>query len=63
MMNMNTSGGQAYKGVLDCGVQTLRSEGFGGFWKGLAPTFLRLAPHNILLWVSFEQIMLQLQRM
>ncbi|KAK1831287.1 mitochondrial carrier domain-containing protein [Podospora conica] len=44
---MQTDGfgaGQKYKTMRDCFAQTLRVEGWRGFWKGIGPTLLRAMP-------------------
>lgn len=35
-----------YKTTMDCVRQTYKSQGFGGFWKGLAPCLIRAIPVN-----------------
>jgi solute carrier family 25 (mitochondrial carnitine/acylcarnitine transporter), member 20/29 len=35
---------QKYKSMRDCFAQTFRTEGLGGFWKGIGPTLLRAMP-------------------
>ena len=42
--------------MLDCAAKTFRTEGIRGFYKGLGATFLRLAPHNIILWMVSERV-------
>lgn len=39
-----------YKGVRDAFVQTLRTEGLAGFYKGLGPNLVRVLPST---WVTF----------
>jgi solute carrier family 25 citrate transporter 1 len=34
--------GGDYKGMIDCAVKTLRSEGVGAFWRGTTPRLVRL---------------------
>ena len=51
IINMRKAeGGAHYKSSLDCVVQTVRTEGIRGLFKGLLPTFLRLGPHTVILW-------------
>jgi len=45
-----------YKGSLDCFAKTLRAEGPFGFYKGFIPNFMRLGPHTIMAFISFEQL-------
>jgi solute carrier family 25 uncoupling protein 8/9 len=45
-----------YTGVLDCVGSTFKAEGFGAFYKGFTPNFLRLASWNITMFVAYEQI-------
>ena len=44
-----------YTGSIDCFTQTLQREGLAALWKGLTPTYLRLAPWHTIFFVSFEQ--------
>ena len=45
-----------YTGVVDCVSSTFKSEGFGAFYKGFTPNFLRLASWNVTMFVTYEQI-------
>ena len=45
-----------YNGVLDCVSSTFKADGFGAFYKGFTPNFLRLASWNITMFVAYEQI-------
>ncbi|KAM8914544.1 solute carrier family 25 member 34 isoform 2-T3 [Spinachia spinachia] len=40
--------GRLYQGFSDCMLKVCRSEGVLGFYKGMGPVFLRLAPHTML---------------
>jgi hypothetical protein len=53
---MQAQGSSTYSGPLDCVVQTARTEGPRGFYKGLSATFLRLWPHTIMLWLVQERV-------
>ena len=44
-----TSSFQTYKVVL-------YSEGIGGFYKGLTPSWLRLGPHTVITFLVFEKL-------
>lgn len=56
LMNMKIENGKGlYSGVGDCGIKTLRSEGFMAFFKGFGPSVSRLVPHTILTFVFYEQ--------
>lgn len=52
----NQKEGSLYKGFLDCGVKTVRVEGFMALWKGLLPHYVRIGPHTVLTLVLLEQI-------
>ncbi|KAL2310859.1 hypothetical protein Nmel_002537, partial [Mimus melanotis] len=57
MMNQKSQlngGHSAYKGTLDCLLQTWKNEGFFALYKGFWPNWLRLGPWNII--VSFPQV-------
>lgn len=47
-----------YRHTLHCAVRTARSEGLRGMFRGLVPTYLRLAPWHMVFFVSFEQVSL-----
>jgi solute carrier family 25 oxoglutarate transporter 11 len=45
-----------YKGVSDCLIRTMKSEGFIGLYKGFVPNFMRLGPQTVLMFVFLEQL-------
>ena len=45
-----------YTGVVDCVSSTFKSEGFGAFYKGFIPNFMRLASWNITMFITYEQL-------
>lgn len=47
---------QLYRGPLDCLIKTVRSEGVGALYKGFTPTYVRLAPWQLVFFVLFEQV-------
>ena len=47
-----------YRGPLDCLVKTVRTEGPLAMYKGFAPTYFRLAPWQLIFFVSAEQLSL-----
>ncbi|NWZ44072.1 KMCP1 protein, partial [Brachypodius atriceps] len=46
----------AYKGTLDCLLQTWKNEGFFALYKGFWPNWLRLGPWNIIFFLTYEQL-------
>jgi len=58
---MNSPHGK-YKGAFDCAVRTARKEGLMAFYKGFNASCIRLVSWNIVLWLSYEQIKLQLSK-
>jgi len=44
-----------YSGVLDCVARTAKEEGVRGFFRGLLPTALRVAPASALTFVVYEE--------
>ncbi|NXR33055.1 KMCP1 protein, partial [Zosterops hypoxanthus] len=59
MMNQksqNHGGHSAYKGTLDCLLQTWKNEGFFALYKGFWPNWLRLGPWNIIFFLTYEQL-------
>lgn len=59
IMNMQKAGGADayYTSAVDCAVRTVKAEGIAGLFKGLVPTFARLAPHTIVLWQVQELVL------
>ncbi|KAF7724998.1 hypothetical protein EC973_000491 [Apophysomyces ossiformis] len=43
-----------YKGVVDCGVRTVRAQGFRGIYRGLGITLLRDCPSYGLYFITYE---------
>jgi hypothetical protein len=48
--------GEKYKGMTDCFVKTIASEGPTGLYKGFSAHFMRVAPHTILTFVFLEAL-------
>ncbi|XP_015606817.1 solute carrier family 25 member 35 isoform X2 [Cephus cinctus] len=51
-----TGKGQLYNGLLDALIKISKKEGFFGLYKGVFPTWMRIAPHTVLCLVFYEQI-------
>ena len=47
-----------YSGPIDCVMKTIRSEGVAALYKGFTPTYLRLAPWQMIFFVTAEQFSL-----
>eukprot|EP01006_Ploeotia_vitrea_P019906 TRINITY_DN52161_c0_g1_i1.p1 TRINITY_DN52161_c0_g1~~TRINITY_DN52161_c0_g1_i1.p1 ORF type:complete len:286 (+),score=95.72 TRINITY_DN52161_c0_g1_i1:88-858(+) len=45
-----------YRGMIDCAVRSTRSEGVLSLYKGFTPTYLRLAPWQLVFFVAFERL-------
>lgn len=45
-----------YTSPIQCLRQTVRSEGFFGLYAGFLPSYLRLGPHTVLVFVVVEQV-------
>ncbi|XP_011265856.1 mitochondrial uncoupling protein 2 isoform X1 [Camponotus floridanus] len=58
---MNSAPGE-YKGAMDCAIRTFAQEGPSAFYKGFVPSFSRLVSWNIVLWVTYEQMKLQMKK-
>ena len=41
---------------MDCFAQTVRNEGFGALFKGLAPNYVKVAPSIASAFVTYEKI-------
>lgn len=48
--------GALYNGLLDALVKIFRTEGVTGLYKGIFPTWLRIAPHTVLCLVFYEKL-------
>ena len=48
--------GLHYKGVGDCFVKILKTEGPLGFYKGFGASYFRLGPHTVLSLVFWDQL-------
>ena len=56
VMSSGTPGAPVYAGALDCALSTLRAEGLGAFYQGVAPQFLRLTGWSVVMFVTLEQL-------
>lgn len=50
----------AYNGVVDCVLKTMKSEGFGAFYGGFWPNILRIGTWNMVMFVAFEKVKKQI---
>ncbi|XP_026747684.1 solute carrier family 25 member 35-like isoform X1 [Trichoplusia ni] len=48
--------GKLYKGMVDCAIKMMRSEGPLSFYKGVVANYLRLGPHTVILLVAWDQL-------
>lgn len=55
-LGQNQAALRLYKGSIDCGIQTVRNEGFGAMYKGFIPTWFRMGPWNIIFFITYEQL-------
>ena len=46
----------AYKGMMDCFSRTVKEEGMGALFKGLAPNYLKVVPSIAIAFVTYEQV-------
>lgn len=62
MISAQTSVGQdqatkdTYKGVIDCAKKVVQAEGFLGFYKGLAPSVIRVLPGTCITFLVYENL-------
>eukprot|EP00949_MAST-11_sp_MAST-11-sp1_P005173 g5173.t1 len=58
VMNQKVSpGGELrYSGMLDCFVQTVRSEGVKSLWKGFGPSYARIGPRVVIIFLTIEKL-------
>lgn len=53
---LNDAGkGKYYSGIYDCFVKIVKTEGFGGLYKGFWPSYLRVAPHSTLVLLFYDE--------
>ena len=45
-----------YKGLTDCIYKTVTEEGILSLYKGFYPIWFRLAPWQLIFWVSYEKL-------
>ena len=45
-----------YKSSLECGLATVRNEGFNALYRGFVPAFMRMGPWNIIFFLVYEQL-------
>jgi Mitochondrial carrier protein len=53
---MNQMGKNGYAGIGECAKSVWKSEGVIAFYKGFLPLYLRIAPWNVVFFVSYEQL-------
>mmetsp|Transcript_13697 Transcript_13697/g.43786 ORF Transcript_13697/g.43786 Transcript_13697/m.43786 type:complete len:306 (-) Transcript_13697:383-1300(-) len=52
---LDASGQKPYRGMVDCLLKTARSEGVRSLYKGFLPTWIRIGPWAMIMFMSFEQ--------
>ncbi|KAI7897080.1 mitochondrial carrier domain-containing protein [Mucor mucedo] len=53
----------AFKGVIDCGIRTVRSQGFKGIYRGMGITLMRDTPSYFAYFVGYEGLKRMFQSM
>lgn len=48
--------GSLYTGPINCFIQTLKTEGIQGLYKGAVAHYFRIGPHTILTFLFFEKL-------
>lgn len=57
LYNQSVTQGQAlYTGLVDCGMKTVKIEGWRALFKGFAPHYIRIGPHTLLTLMFLEQV-------
>ncbi|CAF0826429.1 unnamed protein product [Brachionus calyciflorus] len=51
----NSNNSVIYRGSIDCLLKTVKSEGPLALYRGFIPSYLRLAPWNIIFFLTYEQ--------
>lgn len=54
--SLTCSQGLMYRGMLDALLQTARTEGIFGMYKGIGASYFRLGPHTILSLFFWDQL-------
>jgi hypothetical protein len=49
-------GSTVYRGMIDCAIKTFREEGIRGTYSGFVPTYTRLAPWQLVFFVTFDAL-------
>mmetsp|Transcript_39182 Transcript_39182/g.96844 ORF Transcript_39182/g.96844 Transcript_39182/m.96844 type:complete len:97 (-) Transcript_39182:221-511(-) len=49
-------GSLLYRNTLHCWVTTVNEEGFLALYKGFFPAWLRLAPWQLVFWLTYERL-------
>ena len=52
LMQKNTP----YNNLCDCIIKTIKQEGIGTLYKGFFPIWMRLAPWQLIFWISYEKL-------
>ena len=53
--------GRQYKGIIDCGMQLIRKEGFRSLYSGLSFECVKVCPTVVLLFGTYEVVKSQLK--
>ena len=54
---MNSSKGEGrYTGMLDCFFKSVRTEGILSLWKGFFPSYARIGPRVVIIFVLLEKM-------
>lgn len=54
-----TPSNEVYKGAFDCLFRTVRQEGVRALYKGFAPSYMRLAPWQVVFFMTHENLMIR----
>lgn len=53
-MNQAKGAKNSYKSAIDCTLKIAKNEGLPAFYRGFLSYFLRIAPWNIVMFMSYE---------
>ncbi len=53
---MNQTQGIKYNGMLDCFAKSVRAEGIGSLWKGFIPSYARIGPRVVIIFMVLEKL-------
>ena len=57
-MNQMKGNAAEYSSAVDCALKIMKNEGFKAFYKGFVPLWIRIGPWNLVFFLSYEKLKL-----